>query len=181
MKKTLLTLSLLAGASLAQAADGWQFLPIVNDPGYKAQPTLALSVDRVNPKNDGVPSDTATGLEFNFNCGLVQSPDKRIRTAVKFSRSSQNDLKVTSFELSPRYMVPVGNGVTLGAGPSLTSVRLSEAGDGRTLWGAGLAASAEWRSGAMFLGADLRWHDLRKKDGVEYDNTAIGLRVGVNF
>jgi hypothetical protein len=30
-------------------------------------------------------------------------------------------------------------------------------------------------------GADLRWHDVRKKDGVNGDNTAFGVKVGMNF
>ena len=45
----------------------------------------------------------------------------------------------------------------------------------------GLAAGVDWRSGAYYVGADVRWHDVRQKNGIEYDNTAVGLKVGMNF
>ena len=46
---------------------------------------------------------------------------------------------------------------------------------------AGVAVGVQWKVGAMFVGADLRWHDLQKKDGRSYDHTAFGARVGFNF
>ncbi|WP_088287272.1 hypothetical protein [Ideonella sp. A 288] len=178
MKKTALTLVLLTTATLA-SAQSWRFLPLFTDPGYKAQPTLALTVDSVNP--DGARDATGYGLEFNFNCGLIQSPDNRIRTYSKLHRSSEDGLKATTFELSPRYMLPLGGGLSAGAGPSLTAVRVSAPGVSKTLYGAGLAAGVDWRSGAYYVGADVRWHDVRQKNGIEYDNTAVGLKVGMNF
>ena len=178
MTKTLVAAALLGAASLAHAADGWKFLPLFTDPGHRLEPTLALTVDRVEP--DGRDGTTATGVEFGFNCGLVQSPGNRIRSALKLHRSSENGLKATTFELAPRYMLPLGGGFTLGGGPSLASVRLSGTTD-KTLWGAGVALAAEWRAGALFAGVDLRWHDLRRKDGIEYDNTAVGVKVGFAF
>lgn len=180
MKKTLITLALLGTATLA-SAQSWKFLPIVNDPGYKMQPAVALTMDRVNPKEDGGTTLTTYGLEFNFNCGLIQDPDNRMRTALKLHRGSEDGVKATIFELSPRYMLPVGNGLSVGAGPSLTWMKLSDATDSQRLWGAGLALAGEWRSGALFAGAELRWHDLRQKNGVNGDNTAFGLKVGMNF
>jgi hypothetical protein len=180
MKKTLITLALLGTATLA-SAQSWQFLPIVNDPGYKMQPSVALTVDRLNPRESGAPTLTSYGVEFNFNCGLIQDPDKRIRTALKLHSGKEDGLRATVFELSPRYMLPVGNGLSVGAGPSLTYARFKDAADSVSMWGAGVALAAEWRSGALFAGADLRWQDLRKKDGVNGDHTAFGVKVGMNF
>lgn len=180
MKKTLVTLALLGTATLA-SAQSWTFFPIVTDPGYKMQPSVALTVDQVDFRESGAPTLTSTGLEFNFNCGLVQDPDKRVRTALKLHSGKKDGVRATVFELSPRYMLPMGNGLSLGAGPSLTATRLKDATASKSLWGAGVALAAEWRSGALFAGADLRWHDLRKKDGVNGDHTSFGVKVGMNF
>jgi Outer membrane protein beta-barrel domain len=178
MKKSLIAAALLGVVSLANA-QSWKVLPLFTDPAHKLQPTLALTVDNVKP--DGASSATSTGLEFNFNCGLIQDPDNRIRTSLKLHRSKEDGLTATTFELSPRYTLPLGNGLSVGAGPSLASVRLTGAGPSRSLWGAGVAVGAEWRTGAMFVGADLRWHDMQKKNGVGYDHTSVGVRVGINF
>ena len=178
MKKSLLAVALLGAASLSHA-EGWKFLPLINDPGHKLDPTLALTVNSVKP--DGMSSVTSTGLDFDFNCGLIQDPDNRIRTSLKLHRSTEDGLTATTFELSPRYTVPLGDGLSVGAGPSLTSVRLSGVGASKTLWGAGVAVGVQWKVGAMFVGAYLRWHDLQKKDGRSYDHTAFGARVGFNF
>ena len=177
MKKTALTLVLLGTATLA-SAQSWRLFPIA-DANFKMQPTLALTVDAVSPED--ARDATAYGLEFNFNCGLIQSPDNRIRTYAKLHRASEDGVKATTFELSPRYMLPVGNGLSVGAGPSLTAVRVSAPGVAKTLYGAGVAAGIDWRSGAFYAGADLRWHDTRQKKGVEYDNTSVGIKVGMNF
>ncbi|EHR69691.1 hypothetical protein BurJ1DRAFT_0812 [Burkholderiales bacterium JOSHI_001] len=181
MKKTLITLALLGAASLSQAAEGWKFLPIVNDPAYKMAPTVALTVDRVDPKESGASTLTNYGVEFNFNCALIQDPNNRIRTALKLHRGKEDGVTATAFELSPRYMLPVGSGVSVGAGPSLVWLKLSDATDSQRLFGAGVALAAEWRSGALFVGTDLRWHDLRQKNGVNGDHTSLGVKVGMNF
>lgn len=181
MKKTLALIALLGTATLAQAGDGWTFLPILNDPSLKLEPTLALSVDRLDPRTGGVSAGTATGLELNFNCGLIQSPGNRIRTALKLHRFSETGLKATTMELSPRYTVPLAQGLALGAGPSLAAARVRAGGRDATQWGAGLALGLDWRAGALYAGADLRWHDMRQKAGVDVDHTSIGLKLGVNF
>jgi hypothetical protein len=178
MKKTLLALALIGTATLA-SAQSWRMLPVLNDPGFQFKPTLALSAGTVNPKDA---RDASTwGLDLSFNCGLFQSPDNRIRTHFQISRSNKDDLKATAFELSPRYTVPLGSGFSVGAGPSLTAVRLSAPGLSETVYGAGLAAGLDWHAGNLYAGADLRWHDTGARHGVQYDSTALGLKVGVNF
>jgi hypothetical protein len=108
-----------AAVTLPALAQGWQILPIVNDPGYKAEVSLAVTGNLVQPDQGG--SLNAWGLDLNMNCGLIQSPDKRIRTHVNFTRSNKNGVQGTGFELSPRYTAPVLNapGLSLGFGPSI--------------------------------------------------------------
>lgn len=179
LHRTLAAAGLLGLATLAQA-EGWTFLPMFTDPEHRLAPSLALTVDAVDPKTDGLSTVTAVGLELSVNCGLLQSPDKRIRTALRLHQSDKDGLKATSLELSPRYMLPLGAGFSVGAGPSFSRVGLSGA-QSKTLWGLGLSAGAEWRSGPWLAGADLRWHDLRRRDGVDYDHLALGVKAGIAF
>jgi hypothetical protein len=172
MKKT--ALSALAHAQ----SDSWRLFPIM-EPGHQLKPTLALTGGTMDPKNG--PSDSIWGAEFSFNCGLIQSPGNRIRSYLQVNRYDKNNLKATAFELSPRYTVPMAGGFAIGAGPSLTAVRVNNGTVSKTVYGAGVAAGLDWRSGSFYAGADVRWHDTNAKDGVQYDGTAVGLKVGVNF
>lgn len=73
----------------------------------------------ISASPEEVCSDTAYGVEMNFNCGLIQSPDNRIRTHLSISRVDGNSYDATIIELSPRYTVPLSHGFSIGAGPSL--------------------------------------------------------------
>ncbi|MEY4751225.1 MAG: hypothetical protein RIQ60_3439 [Pseudomonadota bacterium] len=169
-------------APVAAQAQGWQFLPLLNDPGYKPEPSVALTVDRVDPGQGS--SVDAYGLDVNVNCGLIQSPDKRIRTHINLSASDDAGVKTSNFELSPRYTLPLAGmpGLSLGAGPSLGLFKVQASGAAsRTLTGVGLAAGINYRSGAFYAGADLRKHSTSAKDGVDLDPLTWGVKVGVNF
>jgi hypothetical protein len=178
MKKTAIALALLSAATLA-SAQSWRLFPLFTDSNHKLEPTLAITGGQVNP--DGGNDTTNVGLELSFNCGLIQSPDNRIRSYLQINRADDDGVKATQFELSPRYMLPVGGSVRIGAGPSLTAVRVAAPGVSKTLYGAGLAAGLDWRLGAFYAGVDVRWHDTSEKSGVEYDSTAVGVKVGFNF
>ncbi len=180
--------SLIAAAALSLGAlfapvahaEGWQLLPVLNDPGFKLEPTLALTVNRLAP--DQGDSATAYGLELNFNCILLQTPDKRVRTHINVSGSDESGLKTTAFELSPRYTMPVGMpGLSLGVGPSLAVFKVEAAGVSRNLTGIGLAGGVNYRMGAFYVGADVRVHSTSAKNGVDLDPVTWGLKAGVNF
>jgi hypothetical protein len=175
--------ALSLGALLAPAAQaqGWQFLPMLNDPSYKPEPSVALTVNRIEPGHGN--SADAYGLDVNVNCGLIQSPDKRIRTHINLSASDDAGVKTSNFELSPRYTLPLGMpGLSLGAGPSLGLFKVETSGaPSRTLTGVGLAAGLNYRSGAFYAGADLRKHSTSARSGVDLDPLTWGVKVGVNF
>ncbi|PXW92356.1 hypothetical protein C7444_12530 [Sphaerotilus hippei] len=168
----------LLAATAAQAA-GWQWLPMFNDPGYRAEPSLAITGNRVLP--DTGPTANAFGLEFNANCGLVQSPDQRIRTHVNLSRTDKSGVKVTALELSPRYTVPLGGGLSVGVGPSVGAFQVSTPGLDRTLLGLGAAAGVNFRAGMLYTGFDVRYHATTSRDGVDHDPLTFGAKVGINF
>lgn len=183
MKKTLLA-SLLASTTLlstAALAEGWRFLPVLSDKSLKFEPTVALSLNHVDPDAGNLNSTTSFGLDFNFNCGLIQDPKNRIRTHLNISSSDEDRVEVLAFELSPRYTVPLGNGLSVGAGPSLAVYQLDAPGISETLYGIGVAAGVNYRVNAFYAGADLRIHNTRTERGLDYDNVTLGAKVGINF
>ncbi len=178
--KNILIAGMLAAVSLNASAEGWKFAPLLSDKSFKLEPTLAITANHVDLKDSG--NDTGYGLDFNFNCGLVQDPQNRIRTHINLGHFNENGVKVNSFELSPRYMVPVGSGLSVGAGPSLAAYRVNgRAGYDETLLALGVAAGVNYRSGAFFMGADVRYHDTEHKRGADFDSWTVGVKAGINF
>lgn len=179
-QKNLLAAAALLGALITAPAHaaGWRFLPIT-DAGFKLEPSAALTVNSNKP-NDG---DRATGygLDLNFNCGLVQDPDQRMRTHLNISRTTWDNTSVNAFELSPRYTIPLGNGLSVGVGPSLGLFKVEGGGVSKNLFGAGFATGLNYRVGQIYTGFDLRYHSTSAKEGVDYDPTSIGVKVGLNF
>lgn len=183
MKKTLLT-TLLASAALVSTvaiAEGWRFLPVLSDKSMKFEPSVALSVNYVDPDAQNLNSTTALGVDFNFNCGLIQDPNNRIRTHINLTSSDEDRVEVLGFELSPRYTVPLGNGLSIGAGPSIAVYQLDLPGISESLLGLGVAAGVNYRKDAFYAGADLRVHNTRTERGLDYDNVMLGAKVGLNF
>lgn len=168
-------------ASSASMAEGWRVLPISSDSNFKFEPTLALTVNHVDPDESAQNTATAYGIDLNFNCGLIQDPQNRMRTHLNISRSDKDGLEVMAYELSPRYTVPLGNGVSIGAGPSLAIFNLESAGYSENHFGIGLAAGVNYRAGKFFAGADVRYHDTNTHRGVDYDAVTVGAKVGFNF
>lgn len=166
-------------ASAAHAAGGLQWLPAFNDPAWKPDASLALTGSRIGPGTG--PDANAWGLDLNFNCGLVQTPDQRIRSHLNLTHSSKNGSSVNGFEVSPRYTVPLGDGLSAGVGPSVGAFQVSTPGNDRTLLGVGAAAGVNYRAGALYTGFDIRYHATTSRSGVDYDPLTFGAKVGINF
>lgn len=179
LRKTALALTLAGLAQAASAADGWRLFPIFSDPDHKLEPTLAVTGSSIDP--NGGKNTEAWGLDFNFNCGLIQSPGNRIRTHLNYTHSNEGGVTVNGFELSPRFTVPVAEGVSLGIGPSLGTFKVDGGSANRRLYGVGLAGGINYRVGRFYAGADLRYHATGERSGVDYDPTTLGLKVGFNF
>lgn len=179
MKKIALALA-LASASTVALANGWKFAPGL-DSSFKFAPTVAATVGTVK-QNGGGDSATLAGLELNFNCGLLQSPDNRIRTHFSISRADEKGYDATVIELSPRYTVPLGNGFSVGVGPSLGMVRLEASGlPNENLFAYGVAGGVNYRAGAFYAGFDLNARRTNEKSGLDYDSRGATLKVGFNF
>lgn len=177
---TTLTLATLALAGTAAHADGLTFFPIFK-PGFKLEPTVAVSggVVRSNAGKDD--SMGVYGIDFNMNCGLIQTPENRIRTHVQINRSDESGFKATTLELSPRYTLPVGGGVSIGAGPVLGVAMVDSGRSDKNLFAYGAAAGVNFRSGMLYAGADLRYLNTSERNSVDYENWALLAKVGINF
>jgi hypothetical protein len=182
MKKTLLAIA-LSSLSLAAAAQEWRFAPALKDAGFKFEPTIAATVGAVKP-NGGGDTATAYGVELNFNCGLIQSPDNRIRTHLTISRADEDAYDATMIELSPRYTVPLSNGFSISMGPSIGAVRANPAlagADTETVFAYGVVAGLNYRAGALYAGLDLGVRRTNDRHGIDFDSRGATLKVGVNF
>ncbi len=174
---TLVTLSL---AGTASHAEGLTFLPGLNA-GFKYEPTLAITAGVMDANSARDSSMTVYGIDFNMNCGLFQTPDNRIRTHVQFNRVDESGVKSTSFEISPRYTLPIGSGFSVGAGPVLGMVRVDNGNTEKNLFGYGAVAGLNFRAGAFYAGADVRYLNTNERSNVEFENWALLAKVGINF
>lgn len=137
----------LSLAGTASHADGLTFFPGLN-PGFKYEPTLAITAGIMDAHSARDNSMTVYGIDFNMNCGLFQTPDNRIRTHVQLNHVDESGVKSTSFEISPRYTLPIGNGFSVGAGPVLGLVRVDNGNTEKNLFGYGAVAGLNFRAAA---------------------------------
>ncbi|QRM20071.1 hypothetical protein GBK02_12025 [Dechloromonas sp. TW-R-39-2] len=175
-----LLLGSLAFAATASHAEGLRFFPGL-DSGFKFEPTLALSAGVMHAKAADDNSQLVYGLDFSMNCGLIQTPDNRIRTHIQINHVNESNAKATSFELSPRYTVPLGGGFSVGVGPALALVKADNGHNELNLFGYGVAAGANFRKGAYYSGIDLRYLNTNERNNVEFENWALMAKVGINF
>lgn len=178
MSRLVVLATLAASTAAAQAAE-WQFLPALHDPSYKPDLALAVTGNRVLPGTG--PTASALGLELSMYCGLLQTPDRRLRTHANLSRTDKNGTQVTAFELSPRYTVPLSEGLSVGVGPSLGVFGVSTPVADKSLFGLGVAAGVQYRVGMLYTGFDVRYHSTFARGGVDHDPVTLAAKIGVNF
>ena len=179
----LASLFLITGLTLgatASQAEGLRFFA-GKEAGFKFEPTIALTggIMKATPANDD--NNFVYGLDFNMNCGLIQTPDNRIRTHVQINHTDESGMKATSFELSPRYTLPLGSGFSVGAGPVLGAVMADNGRTDKTLFGYGAVVGANYRKGMYYSGLDLRYLNTTESAGVSFENVALMAKVGINF
>ena len=171
-------LSLTATASYAE---GMRFFPGFQS-GFKFEPTLAVSAGVVNVQDvDGHDADFVYGLDFNFNCLLLQTPENHMRTHLQVNHTDNSGLTSTSFELSPRYTPAIGGGFALSVGPVVALVMADNGETDKNLFGYGLVGGLEYRKGILFSGIDVRYLATTKSDNVEFENLALLAKLGIKF
>jgi len=191
MKKNILK-GLLAGAALTVAAgtaqaDGWTFLPATK-PGYKAEPTVAVTAGYLSPDSSFTDGAVAYGAELSMNCALIQPPSNRVRTTVSYLAFDDGGLKLTDIELNPHYVVELSDKLWVGGGPGVGVVMADTSDKDATMLAFQLGASAHYRMDKLFVGGEARYQFTQSKDYGNSANPDSGVnnwralvKVGFNF
>jgi hypothetical protein len=177
---TVLAVACLSLTATSSRAEGLKFLAGLQ-PDYTFAPTLAVSAGVMNVRDGRGDADFLFGLDVNFNCLLLQTPENRLRTHLQVNHSDHKDVTSTSFELAPRYTLPVGGGFAANLGPVVALVLADNGRADRSLFGYGAVAGVEYRTGIFYSGVDLRYLNTVDRDSVDFENWALLAKAGVNF
>ena len=181
---TLPALALTMAAPAPAAADGWTFLPAAGE-DYRAEPTLAALGGYQDPDIGGVDAGGAYGVELALSCPTLAPPRGRIRQQISLTRFDNDGLELTSFELNPHYLVDLGSGLAVGAGPGLGYVAADAGGESDGVLALQAGASLHYRQGPLFLGAEARYQWTQEADfgAVErdVDNSRVLAKAGWSF
>jgi hypothetical protein len=179
---TLLGLGLLAASGATLAGGDWKFLP-VRDANFKPDLTLSAAVGSLDPEHAS--NGTYTGAELAFNCLVMQPPSGVIRSKISLGRFDHDGMKLTSFEVNPRWTMNLNQDLTLGVGPGIGLVKAEMDGHSRDMAALQVGADLDYHVGALNLGLGARWQATQNKEIVPGKNGAnnflIQAKVGVNF
>jgi hypothetical protein len=183
MQRTALSLllGLLAVSSGAFAGD-WKLLP-VRDADFKPEITVSAVAGSLDPQHSG--AGTYSGIEVALNCLLLQPPSGVMRTHISLGQFDHDGLKLTDFEINPRWTVKLNKDLSFGVGPGVGLVHAEIAGHSTTLYALQLGADLDYRMGPVNLGLGARWQATENKDILPgrsgADNALIQARIGFNF
>lgn len=189
MRRLLLGLAAaIAGLSAvpAQAAD-WGFLPIVNDPSYKAELAVALKGGIMDADVSGVGSSFAYGAELSLNCPTIRTPVGKIRQQLSWNRMDDDGLELNTVELNPHLVFEAAKDLWIGAGPGLGFVWADHStGRDADMWALQAGASVTYTMGKVMLGLESRYQwtqDDRVGTGTGEgaDNWLTTAKVGFVF
>ncbi len=149
-------------ASSPSRADGFRLFPVLSS-DFKFDPTLTMiGGTSFSTTRDGKALGTV-GIGLNINCGLFQDGQNRIRTHVSLTDTFGHGVNAQTFDLSPRYTLPIGKDMYFSIGPSVAAVnaRLYSANSNRysILAGYGAAGGLEYRHGHAYVGLDAEYLD----------------------
>ncbi|NVO07506.1 MAG: hypothetical protein HXX19_17005 [Rhodoferax sp.] len=183
MQRTALSLllGLLAVSSSAFAGD-WKLLP-VRDADFKPEVTVSAVGGSLDPQHSG--AGTYSGIELALNCLLLQPPSGAMRTHIALGQFDHDGLKLTDFEINPRWTVKLNPDLSFGVGPGIGLVKAEIAGQSATLFAMQLGADLDYKMGPLNLGLGLRWQATEDKEIVRgrsgADNALLQARIGFNF
>jgi hypothetical protein len=183
MQRTALSLllGLLAVSSSAFAGD-WKLLP-VRDADFKPEITVSAVAGSLDPQHSG--AGTYSGIEVALNCLLLQPPSGVMRTHISLGQFDHDGLKLTDFEINPRWTVKLSKDLSFGVGPGVGLVNAEVAGHSTTLYALQLGADLDYRMGPLNLGLGARWQVTENKEILPgrsgSDNALIQARIGFNF
>lgn len=184
MKKIVIGGMLVLGLSSTAMAEGWKSMPY-KDADWSPEFTLALTTGTMDTEITGLDSNSATGLQLSLNCPWFSPPNGNIRQQFNYNQFDHDDVKITTFELNPHWYFGEGN-LTYGPSVGFGYVWVDPDGLSKTgMWSAQVGADVEYRSGAFFLGAGIRYQATQNKEIAPGENgasnTLAQIKVGVNF
>lgn len=168
--------------NVAAKAEGLTFLPVMQD-GFKYEPTLSFIGGQLDPDVNGVDESGVVGIELSFNCPLLATPTNGIRQQLSITSFDNDDLKMTSFEINPHYVVNLSPSFALGFGPGIGLVNVDYDGDSDTAFTGQLGASIQYRTGTLYFGLEARQQYTANIDMLDDDvnNSRISLKIGHDF
>jgi hypothetical protein len=183
MQRTALSLllGLFAVSSSAFAGD-WKLLP-VRDADFKPEVTVSVVGGSLEPQHGS--AGTYSGIELALNCLLLQPPSGVMRTHISLGQFDHDGLKLTDFEINPRWTVKLNQDLSFGVGPGIGLVKAEIAGQSATLFALQLGADLDYRMGPLNLGLGARWQATEGKEIMRgrsgADNALLQARIGFNF
>ncbi len=172
----------LATASAASFAGEWKSFP-VKDAGYKPDFTLSLAGGSMSPSH--VASGGYAGAELAFNCIALQPPTGVIRSKISVGEFNHNGMKLTTFEVNPRWTVNMNENLSFGIGPGIGLVKVQTAGQSTTLGALQLGMDLDYRIGALNLGLGARWQETSNRYITPTlrgaNNSLVQAKIGINF
>lgn len=174
-------LGLFALSSAALAGE-WKTLPVM-DADYKADLTVSAVGGQMKP--NGATAGGYAGIEAAFNCLGLQPPAGVIRSKISYGEFNHAGLKLTSFEVNPRWTTKLSDNLSFGIGPGIGYVSGQTAGVRANMFAWQVGADVDYRLGALNLGLGVRWQGTQNKQVIAgrngADNTLIQAKVGFNF
>ncbi len=180
--------SLLLGAATLFAtqahAEGWVIGPAFEE-GWKPEFTVAAMGGVLTPNNGDLDTAAYKGIEVSLNCPWFQPPQGTIRQQFWIGRYKDSGVKLTSYEVNPRWFNELGNGWSLGVGPGFGYIEADAGGDETGMWSLQLGGDLHYRSGPLFFGIGARYQFTDDKeiypgeDGA--DNWVAVAKIGINF
>jgi hypothetical protein len=185
MKHTILSTLIgltLASASAAALAGEWKFLPVM-DADYKANVTASLVGGSMSSTPVG--SGTYSGIEVALNCMALQPPSGIIRSKISYGQFDKNGLKLTTFEVNPRWTTPIAKDLTIGFGPGIGLVTADVAGQTTNMMAMQLGADMDYSIGKLNFGLGVRWQNTANKNITPTikgaNNRLVQAKLGFNF
>ncbi|QEP44601.1 hypothetical protein D5085_16545 [Ectothiorhodospiraceae bacterium BW-2] len=177
----LLLSALTLGATTSATASGWTFAPFL-DEGWQAEPTLAITAGPISFEDE---SESSYGIQLSLNCPWFAPPELRLRQQINYRVSDLgNSSDYSSLEINPRFFFDFAmEGLTWGIGPGFGYAWLDDGQNREGGWSLQAGAEVEYRSGALFAGAGVRYQateDLENSND-NINNTTAQLKLGVNF
>ena len=177
-----LGLGLFAATSASFAGDDWKFLP-VRDADYKPDLTVSVMGGALDPQHGS--RGSYIGGELAFNCLALQPPKGVLRSKVSLGSYDHGGMKITSFEINPRWTTQLSQDLSVGVGPGIGLVKAEMAGTSKDMAALQLGADLDYRVGALNLGLGARWQATQNKEIAPgkngADNFLIQAKVGINF